>query len=148
MKKRARALAIVLATACVMILVVVFFEFYVEQTTITVQAWNDASISLGSGTGTWMFLYLNGSIPTYPVNFNFHFPFISFPSIVNAELLGKPTLILAWTNGTNFRNDTAYTFSFTLLNATKGTSSSLVGLKMTVVSANPSSTTLVLDLLS
>jgi hypothetical protein len=144
-----RKKAIVLATACVMILVVVFFEFYVfrtEQTTITVQAWNDASISFGSGSGTWMFLYEPSFGATYESNFNFPFPFFS----ENPHELdihgGKPTLTIAWTNDT--LNALPLSEIGTLLNATKGASLSLVGLEMTVANANSSETTLVLERLS
>lgn len=139
-----RKKAIVLATACLMILVVVFFEFYVfrtEQTTITVQAGDDASISFGSSK--WLFWYASPFGSNHATNPSFPFPY--FP--LNLGEGGKPILIVAWTNATSLSDSPFYEVG-TLLSATKGASLSLCGLEMTVASANPFNVTLVFERLS
>lgn len=94
---------IVLATACVMIVVTVFFQFYVfrtQQTTLTVQARNDASITFG--IVKWMFLYDPSFGTPYETHYNFPFPF--FPMLPGSytEFAGKPILfVVSQTVGQN-----------------------------------------------
>jgi uncharacterized membrane-anchored protein YjiN (DUF445 family) len=129
-----RKKAIVLATVCVMIVVTVFFEFYVfrtQQTTLTVQARNDASITFG--IVKWMFLYDPSYGTSYEVHYNFPFPF--FPMVPGSltEFAGKPILFVVSQNASQ-----NYQTGF-VMNATSGYS---LG-NLLVASANRFSVTLV-----